>query len=262
MNYIAPRAEPLIREIPLSRLALAPENVRKTPPDRRADAELSGAATNAGRPWPARNAVRRQSPPSGLSRGGAGRWPSRPLGPSPPARRCPVEVMAAHGVARFARRLQSAVFPGVQGTCSCLDLPTWAVRFGESPPSLSHFLVSSLYPQKRARAPVIVPKAVEFQTPDIGWLLVTSSSDCRASPVTYLSRSRTTEIHDSGSTPHFSSKALALGESLPMIGKLLGHTQVQTTARYALLANESVKASGSRVSDSIGIHVATNRTRQ
>ena len=128
MNYIAPRAEPLIREIPLSRLALAPENVRKTPPDRRADAELSGAATNAGRPWPARNAVPRQSPPSGLSRGGAGRWPSRPLGPSPPARRCPVEVMAAHGVARFARRLQSAVFPRVQGTCSCLLCRNYSSR--------------------------------------------------------------------------------------------------------------------------------------
>ena len=39
-----------------------------------------------------------------------------------------------------------------------------------------------------------------------------------------------------------------------MIGKLLGHTQVQTTARYAHLANESVKASGSRVGDSIGVH--------
>ena len=48
---------------------------------------------------------------------------------------------------------------------------------------------------------------------------------------------------------------LALGESLPMIEKLLGHTQVQTTARYALLANESVKASGSRVGDSIGMHI-------
>ena len=54
----------------------------------------------------------------------------------------------------------------------------------------------------------------------------------------------------------FASRALALGESLPMIGKLLGHTQVQTTARYAHLANESVKASGSRVGDSIGLHVA------
>ncbi len=43
MNYIAPRAEPLIREIPLSRLALAPENVRRTPPDSRADAELKAS---------------------------------------------------------------------------------------------------------------------------------------------------------------------------------------------------------------------------
>ena len=51
-------------------------------------------------------------------------------------------------------------------------------------------------------------------------------------------------------------RVLALGESLPMIGKLLGHTQVQTTARYAHLANESVKESGSRVGDSIGIHIA------
>ena len=54
----------------------------------------------------------------------------------------------------------------------------------------------------------------------------------------------------------FASRALALGESLPMIGELLGHTQVQTTARYAHLANESVKASGSRVGDSIGLHIA------
>ena len=43
MNFIAPRAEPLIREIPLSRLALAPENVRKTPPDPRADAEIKAS---------------------------------------------------------------------------------------------------------------------------------------------------------------------------------------------------------------------------
>ncbi len=56
----------------------------------------------------------------------------------------------------------------------------------------------------------------------------------------------------------FASRALALGESLPMIGKLLGHTQVQTTARYAHLANESVKASSSRVGDSIGLHIAGN----
>ena len=48
MNFIAPGAEPLIREIPLSRLALAPENVRKTPPDPRADAELKASIAALG----------------------------------------------------------------------------------------------------------------------------------------------------------------------------------------------------------------------
>ena len=38
---------------------------------------------------------------------------------------------------------------------------------------------------------------------------------------------------------------------LPMIGKLLGHTQVQTTARYAHLARDTVKASAARIGDSI-----------
>ncbi len=38
----------------------------------------------------------------------------------------------------------------------------------------------------------------------------------------------------------FASRALALGESLPMIGKLLGYSQVETTARYAHLARDSV----------------------
>jgi integrase len=50
----------------------------------------------------------------------------------------------------------------------------------------------------------------------------------------------------------YASGALALGESLPMIGKLLGHTQVQTTARYAHLANDPVKSAAGRVSDTIG----------
>ena len=49
----------------------------------------------------------------------------------------------------------------------------------------------------------------------------------------------------------FASRALALGEGLPMIGKLLGHTQVQTTARHAHLARDTVKASAARIGDSI-----------
>jgi integrase len=50
----------------------------------------------------------------------------------------------------------------------------------------------------------------------------------------------------------FASGALALGEGLTMIGKLLGHTQVQTTARYAHLADNPVKAAAGKVSDAIG----------
>ena len=48
MNFIAPRAEPIIREIPLSRLTLAPENVRKTPPDAQADAALKASIAALG----------------------------------------------------------------------------------------------------------------------------------------------------------------------------------------------------------------------
>ena len=60
-------------------------------------------------------------------------------------------------------------------------------------------------------------------------------------------------IHDARHS--FASRALALGESLPMIGKLLGHTQVETTARYAHLAEDSVRESAVRVSDSIAADI-------
>ena len=50
----------------------------------------------------------------------------------------------------------------------------------------------------------------------------------------------------------FASRALALGESLTMIGKLLGHTQVQTTARYAHLARDSIQTAAARITRSIG----------
>ncbi|MBL4830022.1 MAG: site-specific integrase, partial [Aliivibrio sp.] len=49
----------------------------------------------------------------------------------------------------------------------------------------------------------------------------------------------------------FASNAIALGMSLPMVGKLLGHTQIQTTARYAHLASEPVKEAANLVAQSI-----------
>lgn len=45
-------------------------------------------------------------------------------------------------------------------------------------------------------------------------------------------------VHDLRHT--FASIAVSNGKSLPMIGKLLGHSQVQTTARYAHLARDPV----------------------
>ena len=63
-------------------------------------------------------------------------------------------------------------------------------------------------------------------------------------------------LHDLRHT--YASRALALGESLPVIGKLLGHTQVETTARYAHLARDSVRESAARIAASIGadLHAA------
>ena len=58
----------------------------------------------------------------------------------------------------------------------------------------------------------------------------------------------------------YASRALALGESLPMIGRLLGHTQVETTARYAHLAQDSVRESAMRVAKSIAADFLSDRS--
>ena len=50
----------------------------------------------------------------------------------------------------------------------------------------------------------------------------------------------------------FASVAASGGQSLIVIGKMLGHSQPATTARYAHLADDPVKAA----SDSVGKHIA------
>ena len=60
----------------------------------------------------------------------------------------------------------------------------------------------------------------------------------------------------------FASRALALGESLSMIGKLLGHNKIDTTSRYAHLARDSIKASSVRVADSIGADILDRKLRE
>ena len=51
----------------------------------------------------------------------------------------------------------------------------------------------------------------------------------------------------SGAPMHFLSGV----DRLPMIGKLLGHTQVQTTARYAHLAADPLEAAADQVASNI-----------
>lgn len=53
----------------------------------------------------------------------------------------------------------------------------------------------------------------------------------------------------------FASTAVGLGESLPIIGKLLGHTQVQTTARYAHLAPDPVHSAADLVAAKISLQM-------
>ena len=51
------------------------------------------------------------------------------------------------------------------------------------------------------------------------------------------------------------SRALALGEELPMIGKLLGHRRIESTVRYAHLARSSVHQAAERVANGIAADI-------
>jgi integrase len=54
----------------------------------------------------------------------------------------------------------------------------------------------------------------------------------------------------------FASVAAASGMGLPIIGKMLGHTQAQTTQRYAHLASDPVKAAAATVAGKIAAAMA------
>ena len=57
----------------------------------------------------------------------------------------------------------------------------------------------------------------------------------------------------------YASRALATGESLPVIGRLLGHGKVKTTARYAHLARDTERVSAAKVGGSIGADILNGR---
>ena len=64
----------------------------------------------------------------------------------------------------------------------------------------------------------------------------------------------TTELHLHDLRHSHASMANSLGYSLPMIGALLGHTQAQTTLRYAHLATDHLR----KAADDISNHIAAS----
>lgn len=60
----------------------------------------------------------------------------------------------------------------------------------------------------------------------------------------------------------FASVAVAGGASLPIIGKLLGHTQSATTARYAHLAADPLKVASGAIAATIAAAMAGKRPRK
>ena len=88
------------------------------------------------------------------------------------------------------------------------------------------------------------------------WVITGRRPGCRVASLHYpwaLVRKRAgledVRLHDLRHS--FASGGLLVGEGLPMIGKLLGHSQVQTTARYAHLADNPVKAAADRIAGRI-----------
>ncbi len=65
-------------------------------------------------------------------------------------------------------------------------------------------------------------------------------------------------LHDLRHT--FASSAVNMGLSLPIIGKILGHSQTQTTARYAHLAIHPAVEAATKVNDEMGqfLQIASN----
>ena len=116
-----------------------------------------------------------------------------------------------------------------------------------------------------ARAVSLSPAAVKLlaglpRLPGNPWVIPGRKPGGRLSSLDYVWRIiraqaglEDVRIHDLRHS--YASRALALGESLPMIGKLLGHSQIQTTARYAHLARDSVKEAAERIAASIAIDI-------
>ena len=98
------------------------------------------------------------------------------------------------------------------------------------------------------------------RAPGNPWVVAGKKPESRLNSITadwYRLRARAglddVRIHDLRHS--FASRALAAGESLSMIGRLLGHTDLQSTVRYAHLAQDAEKVSSEKVGASIGADI-------
>ena len=92
------------------------------------------------------------------------------------------------------------------------------------------------------------------------WVIVGKTAGSRMSSVKHAwhrirAQAKLDDVRLHDCRHSYASRALALRESLPTIGKLLGHRKVTTTARYAHLMRDAEKVAATRVGESIGVHL-------
>ena len=116
-----------------------------------------------------------------------------------------------------------------------------------------------------ARAVSLPPPAVKLlaglpRFPGNPWVIPGRKPGGRLSSLDYVwlavrSRAGLDDVRLHDLRHSYASRSLALGERLPMIGKLLGHARIETTARYAHLARDSVKEAAERIASSIAADI-------
>ena len=129
-----------------------------------------------------------------------------------------------------------------------------SIRIGRARQSLFESFLPFRLRSSRTRSSIVASRPLSLASP---WVFAGQRSEDRLSTIYHLwlvvrpkARLEDVRLHDLRHS--YASRALALGESLTMIGKLLGHTQVQTTARYAHLARDSIQTAAARITGSIG----------
>ena len=109
-------------------------------------------------------------------------------------------------------------------------------------------------------APVAAVLDAIARAPGNPWVIAAQKPGTRISSLrpwwhTIRTRAGLGEVRLHDCRHSFASRALALGEGVSAIAKLLGHRKVSTTARYLHLMRDAERAAAARVGDSIGAHL-------